>query len=103
MHSFLDNLPELADRLRRGDPEAPELRRETEECFELLIRSAIHSGTGIPQVVNWVRLHLPPVPCGQSPESAAPAMARLLCDTLLRPYLAPPAVSQTSRETVRDW
>lgn len=97
------NLSELADRLRRGDPEAPRLRQEAEEYLELLIRSAIRSGTGKPQLVNWVRRHLPPVPRGKSPESAAPALARRLCDTLLRHCLKRPAVSGASRETVRGW
>ena len=98
-----ESLPMLADRLRRGDPEAPRLRHEMEEGLELLICSAIRSGTGMPPLVRWVRRNLPAVPPGTAPESAAPDLAHLLCDTLLRPYLSPWVESQMTRETVRSW
>jgi hypothetical protein len=98
MSYLFESLPRLADRLRRGDPEAPRLRQEIEESLGLLIRSAIRSGAGRRELVDWVHRHLPPVPDGTSPESAAPSLARLLCDTLLRPHLC-----QATCETVRAW
>ncbi len=104
MRHPLESLHTLAERMRRGSPEARQrLRHELEDSLVPLIRSAIRGGIGMPQLVSWVRRHLPAAPAGTSPESVAPSLAHLLCDTLLRQYQPRPTADIAARETVRDW
>jgi hypothetical protein len=99
----LANLPALAERLRRGDPDARRDLHDVEACVELLIRTALRSGAGLPLVVNWVRAHLPEVPDGDAPETAAPLLAQEFCDDLLSRCRPRPALCPSARETVRGW
>ena len=103
MNHSLESLCTIADRMRRGDPEARRLRHQLADSLVPLIRSAIRSGTGMPQLVNWVRAHLPPTPPGAHSESSAPSLARLLCDTLLRQNPPRPAARRSACDTVAGW
>jgi hypothetical protein len=101
-HPF-EYLPVLAEMERQGHPEAPRIRHDVEEGLELLICSAIRSGAGKAEVVNWVRANLPDIPEGAAPETAAPSLAHLLCDTILNRNQPCRAKCQATRETVRAW
>jgi len=85
-------LQTLANRMgRAGAPTHRDRERETLEASLLpLVRRALRTGAGQPQLVQWVRTTLPQVMDGQDrtrpvdPDQAAPPLARLLCATLLR-------------------
>jgi hypothetical protein len=101
MNDTLKDLDLIDDRMRRGDPEGRRLRRQLTEGLVPLIRCAIRSGTGLPPLVRWVRAHLPETPSGVSPESAAPSLADLLCDTLLCQPPGPQVAA--AGDTVPGW
>lgn len=102
MNDTLQDLDLIDDRMRRGDPEGRRLRRQLTEGLVPLIRCAIRSGKGLPQLVRWVRAHLPDTPAGVAPESAAPSLAHLLCDTLLCQPSRQPGL-RAACDTVPEW
>ena len=84
-----ESLQALADRMGCGA--APQQLRDTlEASLTPLVHRALRSGTGMPQLVEWVQSNLPRVDAGRDrtrpvdPDRAAPPLARLLCATLLR-------------------
>lgn len=87
-------LQTLADRMRCAGTPPHRLRETLEASLLPLVRRALRSGAGMPQLVQWVQATLPHVDCGQDrthpadPERAAPSLARLLCATLLHPESA---------------
>jgi hypothetical protein len=99
MNPFEDNLWTLADRMREGDATARHrLREQLEASLVPMIRCALRTGRGVPAVVQWVRRNLSRLaaahePGQQSPdpERTAPALARLLCATLLEKHRPRPA------------
>src|SRR5262249_449595 len=103
MNDTLEDLGTIEDRIQRGDPETPRLRRQLAEGLLPLIRCAIRSGPGRPQLGTLVRAHLPATPSGGFPESAAPSLAHLLCDALLRTHPSRPDASRAACETVPGW
>jgi hypothetical protein len=83
-----DSLQSLADRMGCG--REPHRVRETLEASLIpMVRRALRSGAGLPQLVQWVQTTLPQLQVGQDrtrpvdPERAAPPLARLLCAKLL--------------------
>jgi hypothetical protein len=82
-------LQTLADRMCCGDAPPNRVRETLEASLTPLVRRALRSGAGIPQLVRWVQTTLPQIQAGQDrtrpvdPELAAPPLARLLCATLL--------------------
>jgi len=71
-------------------------RGEMEAMLLMMIRVALRTGLGRPEIVRWVKKTLPAMapaarPGDQTdPEWAAPCMARLLCAQLLRHVRAEP-------------
>ena len=97
-----DNALQLfAERIRCGGAPPHRVRETLEASLVPLVRRALRSGAGIPQLVQWVQKTLPQVQAGQDrarpadPDRAAPPLARLLCTTLLQPRLAPAAAGET--------
>jgi hypothetical protein len=85
-----DALQIFADRMRCSATPPQQMRAALEASLIPLVRRALRSGAGMPQLVQWVQTTLPQVHNGQDrtrpldPDLAAPPLARLLCATLLR-------------------
>ena len=85
-----DALQSLAARMGCGDAPPNRVRETLEASLLPLVRRALRSGAGIPQLVRWVQTTLPHTEAGRDRtrpidlELAAPPLARLLCATLLR-------------------
>ena len=97
-----ESLQALADRMRCGDASPHQVRERLEASLVPVVRRVLRTGTGQPQLVQWVRTTLPQVQSGLDrtrpvdPERAAPPLARLLCATLLRrPAGRPAPVAET--------
>lgn len=94
-------LQQFAERMRCAGAPAHHIRERLEASLVPLVRRALRSGAGIPQLVQWVQKTLPQVQAGEDrtrpadPDRAAPPLARLLCSTLLQPRLAPAAAGET--------
>jgi hypothetical protein len=99
-----DSLQILADRMGCGAAPPQRLRETLEASLTPLVRRALRSGDGMPQLVAWVRTNLPRVDAGRDrarpmdPDCAAPPLARLLCATLLRGR--PDRLAASATETV---
>lgn len=97
MTSSHDALQTFADRMCGGATPTHRIRETLEASLIPLVRRALRSGAGMPQLVQWVQTTLPQVQAGQDrtrpvdPDRAAPPLARLLCATLLRQQPARPA------------
>jgi hypothetical protein len=98
--TFSDNaLQTLANRMGCGTAPPHHFQETLEASLIPLVRRALRSGAGIPQLVEWVQTTLPQVQTGQDrmrpvdPDRAAPPLARLLCATLLRQQPGRPAVT----------
>jgi hypothetical protein len=106
MDFSLDNLRALSDRMQQNDSTAQQLRDELEGSLVPIIRRALRGGKGLPQLVSWVRRHLPTISAGRGRpddvEGAVPSLARLLCDTLLLRTRPQPAM-QAACDTVWGW
>ena len=94
-------LQTLADRMgRAGAPDHGD-RETLEACLLPLVRRALRSGAGRPELVQWVRTTLPQVMDGRDrsrpvdPDQAAPPLARLLCATMMRPLPNRPFTAET--------
>jgi hypothetical protein len=83
-----DSLQNLAERMRCGD-EPHCVREKLEASLIPMVRRALRSGAGLPQLVQWVQTTLPQLQSDQDrtrpvdPDRAAPPLARLLCAKLL--------------------
>jgi hypothetical protein len=96
-----DALQRFADRLHCSGAPPQRMRETLEASLVPLVRRALRSGAGIPQLVTWVQTTLPQVQTGQDHSSssdsdgAALPLARLLCATLLRHRPTRPAALET--------
>jgi hypothetical protein len=84
----LDSLRSLAHRVGWKKDHAPASLESFEANLRPIIRCAIRSGRGHPDLVRWVQRNLVQVPGGADrarldPDRAARPMARLLCQALL--------------------
>jgi hypothetical protein len=90
------SLAQLAERVRRGDRQAPE-EFQARLSGELgpAVRLALRRGLGAPLVVKWVRQTFDELSGGMPvpPEQFAPQITRMLCDTLLRGLQIPEHVA----------
>jgi hypothetical protein len=103
-----DSLRALAQGVRWTDAKEMAQRRASLEAdLETMVRCALRTGTGTPALVRWVQTTLPALTGeplgGKTEERAAPALARLLCRTLINRYRPPHTeVARAGRETVVD-
>jgi hypothetical protein len=92
-----DALQTFADRLCGGATSPLRVRETLEASLIPLVRRALRSGAGMPQLVQWVQTTLPQIQAGHDrtqpvdPDRAAAPLARLLCATLLRQQPMRPA------------
>jgi hypothetical protein len=93
------SLQALADRMGCGGAPPNQVREKLEASLAPLVRRVLRTGAGLPHLVQWVQTTLPQVEAGGDrgrpvdPDRAAPALARLLCATLLRRPPARPALA----------
>src|SRR5262245_35314944 len=88
MNTTVDELRDLAGRVRRGDPLAGErLTRELEPGLAHLVRRALRTGRCVPALQRWLDrvLSHQDLPQGESPpEASSSALATLLCAGIIR-------------------
>ena len=83
-------LQRFAEQIGRAGDSPIRIRETLEASLIPLVRRALRTGAGIPQLVQWVQRTLPQVQAGADrtrpvdPDRAAAPLARLLCTTLLR-------------------
>lgn len=102
MHPY-ESYQSLIERLRSSENlDSPRLRNDVESSLRPMIRCALRSGVGHPNLVEWVRSSLPgcdsPELRAAVPEGFVPHLAHNLCTHLLQHYRRKRLRSQ---ETVR--
>ena len=96
-----DVLQLFADRTHCGGSPPQHVRETLEASLIPVVRRALRTGAGLPQLVQWIQKTLPQVQSSQDstrsedPDRAAAPLARLLCASLLHQRPAGHAALET--------